>query len=126
MAKNPDLLKLGLLFEMKARIDEQESSWLHFQHRFLQTYAAAYFLQKRIQNSLNVQVSFARNNVSKYKNPVCVVCTIDRPNLVSIKTSIKSKLNLTFTLLEPVVLVDFLHFSGISFICHKLYVSNLD
>ena len=64
MAKNPDLLKLGLLFEMKARIDEEESStWLHFQHRFLQTYAAAYFLQKRIQISLNAQVSFARNNV---------------------------------------------------------------
>ena len=63
MAKNPDLLKLGLLFEIKALIDEEESTWLHFQHRFLQAYAAAYFLQKRIQNSLNAQVTFARNNV---------------------------------------------------------------
>ena len=37
MAKNPYLLKLGLLFEIKALIDEEASTWLHFQQRFLQT-----------------------------------------------------------------------------------------
>ena len=54
--KSPLLLKLGLLFETGSECGE-DKTYLSFQHKSFQDYAAAKFFTKRLERSENLKVA---------------------------------------------------------------------
>ena len=57
--KSPFLLKLGLLFETgcDAQRAGEEKTYLSFQHKSFQDYAAARFITRRLEKSANLKVA---------------------------------------------------------------------
>ena len=56
-------MKLGLLFETGIDVarETDQSTYVSFQHKILQDYAAAYYIEKCLRKSKNIQVIIEPN-----------------------------------------------------------------